>query len=433
MRLRLALPLLLLAACGSDPDDDDTATTSTSFATASASASSTATATTTTTGATTSAATDDGTSDSSSTGDATTGTSAGPTTAATESDTEATTTTTGTTGGDDGPPYTCPPDLEPCPAFPGASWESREPAALGLDAGLLDQLAAATGGGRGCVFRYGYQALCWGNPGEKFEWASASKPAWSTFLLFAVAEGRLADVDALIADWDWPLSAADQGMSFRHLANQVSGYALPEPPGAAWGYNDYAIKLYARTLFERVFADGGDANQVAGDPARLGPLGFQDGPFFAMVKGAPRVSTTPRDFARFGWLWANHGRWGDAVIVPPDLIEMALEPGVPGGLPRTAGAPLDDYLGIGTAGGGADQTPLGPGTYAFNWWLNTNGATWPSAPADTIQANGHWNGEVLTVIPSLGIVAAWKGKGTDAATFNGPMDSLLALLVAAAE
>ncbi|MCA9636726.1 MAG: beta-lactamase family protein, partial [Myxococcales bacterium] len=305
------------------------------------------------------------------------------------------------------------------------------PAELGLDAGLLGQLASATGGGQGCVFRYGYLAGCWGDPGAEFEWASASKPVWSTFLLLAVAEGKLADVDAPIAAWNWPLQGADQAMTFRHLANQVSGYALPEAPGAAWGYNDYAIKLYAQTLFERVFTDG-DADAVAAAPGRLGPLQFQDGPFFSLVKGAPRVTTTPRDFARFGWLWANHGRWGETQIVPSDLVNLALTPGVPGNLPRTAGAPVDDYLGIGSAGGGADQTPLGPGIYGFNWWMNPGQATWPSAPADTLQANGHWNGEVLTVIPSLGLVAAWKGKGGDPASFNAAMDPILALLVAAA-
>jgi hypothetical protein len=36
--------------------------------------------------------------------------------------------------------------------------------------------------------------------------------------------------------------------------------------------------------------------------------------------------------------------------------------------------------------------------------------TWPDAPRDTIQANGHWNKEVLTVIPSLRMVVAARGN-----------------------
>jgi len=428
MHTRLALSLsLVLLGCGDDDGGSGTTTTmGTTGATTAPSSSNTSDDTdpTTTTGTTEDPTTSGSATETS--GTAGTGMTTGETSGTTDDST-----TTGTTGGEIEPAYTCPPGLDPCPAFPGASWDVRDPAQLGLDAGVLDNFAAATGGGRGCVFRYGYAATCWGNPAEGFEWASASKTVWSTFLLFAVAEGRLADVDALIADWDWPLAPEDQTMTFRHLANQVSGYALPEAPGAAWGYNDFAIKLYARTLFERVFAGEGDPNQVAANPGRFGPLTFEDGPFFTMIKGAPRVGTSPRDFARFGWLWANYGRWGETSLIPASLIQMALEPGVPGNLPRTAGGAANDYLNVGTAGGGVDQTPLGPGVYAFNWWLNPGGATWPSAPEDTFQANGHWNGEVLTVIPSLGIVAAWKGKSGDDANFNVAMDGLLGTLVAA--
>ena len=44
-------------------------------------------------------------------------------------------------------------------------------------------------------------------------------------------------------------------MTFRHLANMMSGYGRPDSPGAAWAYNDYAIQLYQRTVFDRVFQE----------------------------------------------------------------------------------------------------------------------------------------------------------------------------------
>jgi hypothetical protein len=162
-------------------------------------------------------------------------------------------------------------------------------------------------------------------------------------------------------------------------------------------------------------------------------LRFQDGDFFALNNGAPRVQTTPRDFARVGWLWANYGRWDDQQLLPHSVLAAAYQPGVPVSLPRTAGGSVDDYLSLGTAGGGADQTPLGPGIYGFNFWLNPGQQTWPDAPADTIQANGHWNGEVLTVIPSLGIVAAWRGSSVSTQTFNQPMNDILRELVEAVQ
>ena len=46
----------------------------------------------------------------------------------------------------------------------------------------------------------------------------------------------------------------------------TGGYARPEPPGAAWAYNDFAIQLYQKTLFDRVFrADpvGSSATRIA--------------------------------------------------------------------------------------------------------------------------------------------------------------------------
>ena len=49
----------------------------------------------------------------------------------------------------------------------------------------------------------------------------------------------------------WELREKDRSMTFRHLGAMTSGYARPEPPGAAWSYNDYAIQLYQKTLFDQ--------------------------------------------------------------------------------------------------------------------------------------------------------------------------------------
>jgi CubicO group peptidase (beta-lactamase class C family) len=322
----------------------------------------------------------------------------------------------------------CPEAIGIEPAFPGASWEMRTPDEVGLDADGVAAFIAASGDRDGVLVRCGYLVATWGNEEGQFEWASASKPVWSTFLMFAIHEGLLVDADELIAEHGWELQGADATMTFRHLANQTSGYALPEAPGEAWGYNDYAIKLYALTLFGQVFDS--DANAVANEPQHFGPLQLQDGDLFGDVSGAPRVVATPRDFARVGWFWANRGTWDGTELIPSAGFDEGLMVGTPAGTPRTAGGSPDDYLGLGSAGGGVDQTGLGPGIYGFNWWFNPDGQTWPAAPVDTFQANGHWNGEVLTVIPSLGLVAAWRGNGTNPEAFDGPMNTILEALVA---
>ena len=49
-------------------------------------------------------------------------------------------------------------------------------------------------------------------------------------------------------------------------------FSWPEEPGGAWAYNDYAINLYQKTLFDKIFQ--GDPATVFHEPQRFGALGF---------------------------------------------------------------------------------------------------------------------------------------------------------------
>jgi CubicO group peptidase (beta-lactamase class C family) len=287
--------------------------------------------------------------------------------------------------------------------FPGASWDLCEPAQVGLDAALLERFATNVGGD-GCIIKDGRLVKAWGEQTTHKWWASASKPVLSTLLLLAVQEGKLASVDTPVRSVGWDLSAKDSTMTFRHLANMVSGYACGEPPGAAWGYNDFAIQLYARSL-EKTFKQSLDEALKQ----RLAPLKFEDGSFFGHGNGLS-VDATPRDFARLGWLWLNRGRWNGGELLSEKLFDACIKPGVPANLPRTITKKGEDYLGIGTYGGGTDQTPYGPGVYGFNFWFNgftpSGERVWPAAPPDTYQANGLWNRDTVTIFPSLRMVVA---------------------------
>lgn len=294
--------------------------------------------------------------------------------------------------------------------FPGAAWDELTPAEVGLDASAIDDFADHIGG-VGCVVRYGYLVHTWGDPDDKADWASAAKPVISTLLFFAVHEGLIDSVDALVGDQGWNLTAEDQTMTFAHLANMTSGYARDEEPGDAWAYNDVAISLYAHTLFDLVF-DVDTPDDAARAAYRLGALEFQDGSIFSTRDGYG-LCTSPRDFARIGWLWLNHGSWGNVQLLPQHFFDDNMSPHVPGDMTQSSGEDAD-YLGVGSFGGGTYQTEYGPGIYGFNWWFNTEVGTtgertWPDAPTDTFQANGHWDTEIMTVIPSLGLVVAARG------------------------
>jgi hypothetical protein len=306
------------------------------------------------------------------------------------------------------PPASVPKSPPKKAVYPGKTWEQRTPQDAGLDAGKLAAFAANVGGD-GCIIKDGYLVQTWGELSTHKWWASASKPVFSTLLLVAAQEGRLPGVDAPVKLAGWELAPKDATMTFRQLANMTSGYACAEPSGAAWGYNDFAIQLYARSL-EKVFGQP-IADAFA---QRFAALEFEDGAFFGHRNNLGVVAS-PRDFARLGWLWLNRGRWNGVEVLSEKLWAENIRAHVPADWPRavTKGTQPDDYLGLGSYGGGTNQTPHGPGVYGFNFWFNrptpTGERVWPAAPPDVYQANGLWNRDTLTIFPGLRMVVAARG------------------------
>ncbi len=289
--------------------------------------------------------------------------------------------------------------------FPKTEWQKVEPESVGLRGDKLEQWAKRIGGD-GCVIRNGCLAYSWGDIKSHRDWASAAKPVLSTMLLLAVHNQHVTGVRSPVAQQGWSLRGKDAGITFLQLANMTSGYARGEPPDTAWAYNDVGVELYARSL-ERAFQSSLD------DAARrhLAPLQFQDGTIFESRHGRGVVLSV-RDMARLGWFWLNEGRWDGQKLIANRLFTRNVRSLVSANLPQSE-TPGQDYLGIGSYGGGSKQTSLGPGIYGFSFWFNTklpNGdSLWPSAPKDTYQANGYWNRHTVTVIPSLKIVVVVSG------------------------
>ena len=288
--------------------------------------------------------------------------------------------------------------------FPGDAWESRTAKALGLDTAKLAEFAAVSGGA-GMVVRDGYAAYTWGRVDEQLDWASAIKPVLGMLLMFAIDEDLLSSPDdAIGSHWD-KLTSQDDRITFRQLANNTSGYALPERPGRAWGYNDYGTRLLCRSL-RKVFNGRTVAQSFR---RRTDALQLEDPLLGARERCAMLISI--RDFARVGWLWANHGRWGDRQIVPQTLFDSIVQVAVPGTqrISRGDDTSCDNYLRLNTFGAGCNATQFGPGIFGYGWWFNGRVGTtglrpWPAAPADTFLADGNWDARVVIVMRSLGLV-----------------------------
>ncbi len=197
-------------------------------------------------------------------------------------------------------------------------------------------------------------------------------------------------------------------MTFRHLANMISGYRRPERPGEAFAYNDCAIQLYQKTLFDRVFKE--DPERVIHASHRLGVLGFEDGIDF--TQGKRRIKASVRDFSRIAWFWLNRGQWDGKQLLDRRFFDRYMRPHVAADLPHTKGGEGEDYLGIKSYGGGSDHfTKFGPGIYGFNWWLNSTGRThrrnitWPDAPEDTLAVECDPNLLRIVLVNFLGNAA----------------------------
>ena len=300
--------------------------------------------------------------------------------------------------------------------YPGATWETRTPAQAGLDISWLDR-RAGTVGGVGTVIRDGYVVYTWGDQAARPDWASASKPILHTLLGFALQEGKIASLDEPIGKWvlagtGGALRPEDESMTFAQLMNMTSGYGVIEVPGAAWDYNDHASQLKNK-LIGAILGEPLDAQLLT----RLAPLQLQDGAVLT-VRNNYGASTTTRDFARIAWFWMNRGNWRNQQVLSGKFFDDNMRPQVPGSLPRTTApenGPADDYLNAGTVGGNVNQTRYGPGLFGSSWWFNdTVGTTglraWSSAPLDAFQANGHWNREIVVMIPSWNLVVATAGN-----------------------
>ena len=322
------------------------------------------------------------------------------------------------------------PAPEAATVFPGATWETRAPAEVGLDAAELDAIRDYLQG-RGAIVRNGFLVYTWGDPAGRGDVASAAKPLYTHFLFTAVERGLLADVLRPVSDYEPcvaglnpSLQFKDRAITFRDLANQIACYGVSEPPGGAFDYSDWQMALFWDTLFLKVWNttyDRVDADVLA--PYLSGILQFEDNPTF-MAFGTEdrpgRVAISPRDHCRFGLLYLNRGNWNGVQVISEEHAATAVGGPVPLWVPRTSAVQVEMCPGqrsIGSTDLPDDQTDH-DGGYSWLWWVNgidREGARkWSDAESNVFAALGHENGKRgMAVVPCLGVVIAWNDTALD--------------------
>jgi len=318
--------------------------------------------------------------------------------------------------------------------FPGKEWEEVSPESQGLDA---KKLAAAVDYLQKNAGRDGVHELLIVKSG-RIVWKgdnidkvhgvwSCTKSFTSTVLGLLIDDGKCS-LDTKAKDYVPELAVTYPDVTLRHFTTMASGYravgdepmgsyrhgpsATPlvpsdkplfTPPGSQYAYWDSAMNMFGLVLtriaeesmydlFKRRIGDPIGMKWKWGERSKSNGIVVNGG----SGNAGTHVQISAREFARFGHLLLNHGKWGDKQLLSREWIEEATAVHVP----------------VGTKWAQPESEIDGRGVYGFNWWANGIGADdkrkWPGAPKDTYAAAGH-NNNRLFVVPQWNMVIVRLG------------------------
>ena len=234
--------------------------------------------------------------------------------------------------------------------FPDTKWPVARPTEVGLDAAQLQAARdyALTGEGSGCITRHGKLVMTWGDPGRRYDLKSTTKSIGVTALGLAIADGKIALTDKVVAHHPGfgvpPDSNRQTGwldrITIENLATQTAGFEKPGgytslvfEPGTRWSYSDggpnwlaeCVTLIYRRDvdelMFERVFTPLGIS--------RADLVWRKNAYREARIEGVMRrefgsgISANVDAMARLGYLYLRGGQWNGRQIIPHQFVAAA--------------------------------------------------------------------------------------------------------------
>ncbi|MDQ3738261.1 MAG: beta-lactamase family protein [Actinomycetota bacterium] len=302
---------------------------------------------------------------------------------------------------------------------PGEEWSRSSPAEQGLDPAPLRRArryAFAEGRNtQGVVVVYRGEIIAeWYDAGADAQsWAaswSMAKSVTSASIGIAISEGLIPSVDEPMTTYYPEWKGTDrQDITLRDVLQMSSGlrwqenydpssidssdiiqivvfranqlaYVADRPsaeePGSVFNYSSGDTLLLSGVLEQ---ATGMSAEEYARRKI-FEPIGMEQVEWWQDAKQHTLtyccLDATSRDFARFGWLYLNGGRWGEEQVVPPDWVDESLQPS-------------EAFEG-----------------YGYQWWLT--GREDERLPDDLFSARG-FDGQYIYVVPSLDLVIVRNG------------------------
>ena len=206
------------------------------------------------------------------------------------------------------------------------------------------------------------------------------------------------------------------GEGRRDMVSFISSHARQEVPGTSWRYSSGDTTLLAGVLDAALKPSLGRdwAWTLLFDVLGMKSATWErDGK--GVVVGSSYLHATPRDLAKLGFFYLQDGCWEDEQVLPEGWVASSTQVSEP--IKRKSHERGSDDV------------------QGWQWWLNLpipgvqDELPWPSVPAGTYAARGHW-GQSITVIPSKDLVVVRTADDRDG-SFS--FDTFLKLSIAVVE
>ncbi len=180
-----------------------------------------------------------------------------------------------------------------------------------------------------------------------------------------------------LAWYEWPYGPTSSYAYMNDSADWVQ-YVLDQPmrynPGEIWDYNSGGSHLLSMIINQTV----GSTTLSYADSHLFSPLGITDYQWDTdpqgVVIGCSDLHLTPRDMAKFGFLYLNNGTWDNQQLIPQSWINEST---------ANHATPYNDTDTLG---------------YGYQWWLNL--------PINTYLAIGY-HGQQINVVPEHNLVVVF--------------------------
>lgn len=210
------------------------------------------------------------------------------------------------------------------------------------------------------------------------------------------------------------------GVGSGDMAAFVAGHPLAHAPGTFYSYSTGDTVLLSAVLAGALPPDLRESFpwEFVFDPIGMRSAIFEHDRGGTFVGGS-YVYATPRDFARYGYLFLRDGCWNGARVLPEGWVAESTSPN-----PTFLSNPTEEWR---------QEKDAVPGRH---WWLNValpdlaHESVWPTAPPDTFAALGHW-GQTIFVVPSLDLVIVRVADDRETGVLDRPKYLDLALAIAA--